>query len=137
MLFFKVESDIISDNFSCCNPFICWWTVKFSQISSRCFLWIMVSSLQTLMQELNQISLLDKVSNEKYLSWLYSKFWEAETTCRKENICHASELAAMFFVHLRKAFLEMADWLQKILGGDQADHCCCYHILSILLWIIQ
>lgn len=135
--FFKMESDIISENFSCCNLFICWRTVKFPQTSLRSFLWMMVSSLQTLMQELNLISLLDKISNEKYLSWLYSKLWEEETTCEKENICHASELSEMLFVCLRKAFLEMADWLQKILGGDHGDHSCCYHILSILLWIIQ
>lgn len=85
----------------------------------------MLASLQTLMQELIQRCLLDKVSSVKYLSWLYSKLWEEETTCKKENICHVSELAEMLFVCLRKAFLEMPAWLQKIFGGDQGDHSCC------------
>lgn len=53
--------------------------------------------LTDLVQELIQRPLLDKVSNEKYISWLYSKLWKEETTCKKESICHVSEFAEMLF----------------------------------------
>lgn len=47
----------------------------------------MLSALQTLIQELIQRLLLAKVSNEKYLPWLYFKLWEEEATFKKENNC--------------------------------------------------
>ena len=69
----------------------------------------MLSALQTLIQELIQRLLVAKVSNEKYLSWLYFKLWEEEATSKKENNCHVSEFTEMVFGCVRKTLLEMVD----------------------------